>query len=512
MGISPHVTDGAACVISNAMTDSLQTPIVSVDGGQLRGASADGIATYLGVPYAAPPVRFTLPAARDPWPGVLDAIDRGPAAPHRVGRVPGLDASPLIGNGSDGGDGDYLRLNVWAPLDARDAPVMVWVHGGGFVVGSKDAPVSDGTAFARSGVVCIAINYRMGIDGFLPAPGTPTNLGLRDILFALRWVQDNVRSFGGDPGNVTVFGESAGAMAIADLVTSPLAKGLFHRAIIQSGHGAMVRDIPVAQRLVRKLAKVLGVSPDADGFRAVTPEAASDALEKVAKPGAVDLRDSSGFEPVYGISRFIPVWGDDVLPQKPIDALRAGAGSEIDVLIGSNAEEMNLYFVPTGVRRKIPGLLAWWLLSRSQPRARAALKTYGMGRKGTRAGEAMTRAMTDLVFRWPARQYASAHQGRTWLYEMEWRSTACDGELGACHGIELPFVFKTLSTVSGEEGLAGYDPPTDLAERTHATWVGFARDGTLPWLQWADDRLVYQLAKGATVHEPPMPAAEFLPE
>ncbi len=250
---------------------------------------------------------------------------------------------------------------------------MVWVHGGGFVVGSKDAPVSDGTAFARSGVVCIAINYRMGIDGFLPAPGTPTNLGLRDILFALRWVQDNVRSFGGDPGNVTVFGESAGAMAIADLVTSPLAKGLFHRAIIQSGHGAMVRDIPVAQRLVRKLAKVLGVSPDADGFRAVTPEAASDALEKVAKPGAVDLRDSSGFEPVYGISRFIPVWGDDVLPQKPIDALRAGAGSEIDVLIGSNAEEMNLYFVPTGVRRKIPGLLAWWLLSRSQPRARAAL-------------------------------------------------------------------------------------------------------------------------------------------
>ena len=131
-----------------------------------------------------------------------------------------------------------------------------------------------------------------------------------------------------------------------------------------------------------------------------------------AKPIAVDLRDSEGFEPVYGISRFIPVWGDDVLPQKPLDALRAGAGKDVEVLIGSNAEEMNLYFVPTGVRQKIPGLLAWWLLSRSQPRARAALKAYGLGERGVRPGEAMTRAMSDLVFRWPARQYASVERSR----------------------------------------------------------------------------------------------------
>ena len=205
---------------------------------------------------------------------------------------------PLIGPGSDGGNGDYLRLNVWAPAEAVDAPVMVFVHGGGFVVGSKDAPVHDGAAFARSGAVCVAINYRLGIDGFLPVPGAPTNLGLRDILFALGWVQQNIAGFGGDPRNVTVFGESAGAMAIADLVTSPLAKGLFCRAIIQSGHGAMVRDIEVAQRLVKKLAGLLGVSPDAEGFRGVSNRAAMDAIEKIAKPGAVDLRDAAGFEPV----------------------------------------------------------------------------------------------------------------------------------------------------------------------------------------------------------------------
>lgn len=389
---------------------------------------------------------------------------------------------------------------------------MVFVHGGGFVVGSKDASAQDGTAFAQSGVVCIAINYRLGIDGFLPVPGAPTNLGLRDILFALKWVQDNAAAFGGDPGNVTVFGESAGAMAIADLVTSPLAKGLFRRAIIQSGHGSMVRDIDVTQRLVRKLAKRLGVPPDANGFRNVDNDAAAAAIESLAKPAAIDLRDAAGFEPVYGISRIIPVWGDDVLPMKPLDALRAGAGRDVEVLIGTNAEEMNLYFVPTKVRDRIPGLLAWWLLARSQPNARAALKAYGLGSKGVKPGDAMTRAMSDLVFRWPARQFAAAHKGRTWMYELDWRSPACGGELGACHGMELPFVFKTLDITSGPRGLVGDTPPVELAERTHATWARFAHDGMLPWPEYDDSRMVYQLARGEAISEPVMPAARFLPE
>lgn len=480
--------------------------------GLVHGALVYGIRRFLGVRYAAPPKRFALPQPVQPRSKPVDAAEPGPSAPHKVKPFPGLDVLPLVGLGSDGGDGDYLRLNVWAPREASGAPVMVFVHGGGFVVGSKDAPINDGTAFAQSGVVCIAINYRLGIDGFLPIAGVPTNLGLRDILFALKWVQDNAAAFGGDPGNVTVFGESAGAMAIADLVTSPLARGLFRRAIIQSGHGSMVREIAVAQRLVRKLAKRLKVSPDADGFRNVGLDAAAAAIEKLAKPTALDLRDAAGFEPVYGISRFIPVWGDDVLPLKPLDALRAGAGREIQVLIGTNVEEMNLYFVPTKVRDKIPGVLAWWLLSRSQPKARAALKAYGMGAKGVKPGAAMTRAMSDLVFRWPARQFAAAHQGRTWMYELDWRSPASGGELGACHGMELPFVFKTLDLATGPEGLAGENPPAELAERTHAIWVQFARDGSLPWPKFDPDRLVYQLDRGEVIREAEMPAAHFLPQ
>ncbi|WP_447751795.1 carboxylesterase/lipase family protein [Sphingopyxis fribergensis] len=494
------------------MSNEQYSAAIRIESGAVRGRTFGSVVRYLGLPYAAPPTRFELPEPPPSWDGVRDMDDPGPAAPHRIKPFPMVDLSPLVGHGSDGSDGDYLRLNIWAPTDASAAPVMVFIHGGGFVGGCKDASVHDGTAFAASGIVCVAINYRMGIDGFLPVPGAPTNLGLREMLFALAWVQRNIAAFGGDPGNVTVFGESAGAMAIADLVTSPLAKGLFARAIIQSGHGAMVREIEVAQRLVRKLAKVLRIAPDVEGFRGVSHAAAMDAIDKVGKPWAVDLRGEDGREPVYGISRFIPVWGDDVLPDKPIDALRKGAGRDVEVVIGSNAEEMNLYFVPTGVRRKIGGLLARWLLGRSHPQAKAVLKAYGYKQKGVRPGEALTRAMDDLVFRWPARQYAAAHQGKTWMYEFDWRSPACDGALGACHGIEMPFVFKTLPSVTGPRGLAGLDPPQALADRVHDLWAGFARDGAMPWPEFGAYRMVYQVTRGEALHEPAMPAAAFVPE
>jgi para-nitrobenzyl esterase len=264
--------------------------------------------------------------------------------------------------------------------------------------------------------------------------------------------------------------------------------------------------------LVDKLAKLLKITPDAAGFGSVPFDRVWAAIEKAGKPiGGVDLRDANGFEPVYGISRFIPVYGDDVLPEHPLRALEKGVGRDVELLIGTNAEEMNLYFVPTGVRRRIPGLLARWMLGRSNPYARQALKTYGLG-SGKRPGAAMTDAMNDLVFRWPARQFAAAHQGRTHMYEFDWRSPACDGELGACHGIELPFVFNTLPTVTGPQGLAGENPPQELADRVQALWVGFARTGSLPWAEFdGESRQVYQLHAGQAVPEPMMPAAAFTP-
>lgn len=488
------------------------TVVRNSEAGDLRGRCDDGICRFLGVPYAAPPVgpnRFRKPQPVAPWAGERDATRPGPSAPHRLKDFPAIDVEPLVGRGSEGGE-DYLTLNIWTPEGVSGCPVMVFIHGGGFVIGSKDAPVSDGSAFARSGIVCVAINYRLGIEGFLPIPGIPTNLGLRDMLFALGWIQRNIAQFGGDPSNVTVFGESAGAMAIANLVTSPLAKGLFGRAIIESGHGAMVRDIGIAQRLVRRLARILKVSPDAEGFRTVDFDRGWKAMEKVSKPWSIDLRDADGHEPVFGISRFIPVYGDDVLPEKPHDALAKGAGRDVQVLIGSNAEEMNLYFVPTRVRARAPGWLLRWLMRKSHPTTADTLKAYGWG-KG-KAGHVFTEAMHDLVFRWPARRFAEQHQGKTHLYEFDWKSPACGGELGACHGIELPFVFKTLATATGARGLAGEAPPQELADHVHGLWVRFATDGSLPWPEFEPrGRQVHLLGSNRTISEPAMPAAAFLP-
>ncbi|MEH3035533.1 MAG: carboxylesterase family protein [Sphingomonas adhaesiva] len=498
------------------MADPLSstTPLLRLSSGTFAGTLNAGVEVFRAIPYALPPVgerRFEPPVPVPAGDARHDATQPGATAPQRTRAVPGLDVVPLIGTGWREGD-DYLTLDLYRPaVRAAPCPIMVFIHGGGFVVGAKDAPVQDGATFARDGVIHVALNYRLGVDGFLPIPGVPTNLGLRDMIAGLRWVREQAAAFGGDAGNITVFGESAGAMAIADLVTSPLAEGLFRRAIIQSGHGAMTRDIAVARRLVTKLAGLLKVAPDRAGFAGVAPGETLDAVEAVSAPTMrLDLRDGEGREPVFGISRFIPVHGDDVLPRAPLDALKDGVGAGIDVLVGSNAEEMNLYFVPAGVLPKVNRLLAWAILRKSQPRAWRVLKAYGLGREP--AGRVLLRALSDLVFRWPARRFAEEHRGRTWMYEFDWRSPRYDGALGAGHGMELPFVFDSLATATGAQGLCGEAPPQALADRVHATWVRFATDGTLPWPEFTREaRHVHQLAADRTVEEPVMPAARFLP-
>ena len=488
--------------------------VVTIETGRVRGLEDGGIRRFLGVPYAAAPVgnlRFVAPAPHAPWSDIRDATSPGPTAPQSVRPFPGLDITPLVGRGWAKGD-DFLTANVWAPAGVTGAPVLVFVHGGAFVLGSNNTAVQDGSGFARSGVVSIAINYRMGMEGFLPIPGAPTNLGLRDMIAALQWVGRNAAAFGGDPANITVHGESAGAMLLADLVASPAAQGLFRRAIIQSGHGGMVRPQHVAHRLVRKLARMMKIKPDLAGFRSRDAEAGVAAIEAVSQPTfRIDLRDDTGREPAFGLTKFLPVTGDDILPEPPLAALAKGVGSDIQILIGTNREEMNLYFVPTGVRGKLNGLFARMILKKVEPEAKPILKAYGLGTKGVSAGDAFTRALSDLVFRYPARRFAAAHRGRTHMYEMDWRSPAAGGELGACHGIELPFVFDTLPTCTGPEGLAGVAPPQALADRIHGLWVAFARTGELPWREYSTaDPQVFALEAGTAAPEPPLPVAAIL--
>lgn len=508
--------------LSHATAAGTAQTLISLPWGQVQGALESGVRRFLGVPYAAPPVgalRFALPQAPARWDDVRDATQRGAIAPQVTPTpeemeqvLPGLDIQPLIGGDQVQGD-DFLVLNVWSPVEAANLPVMVFIHGGAFTGGAGAADVYDGTSFARAGVVCVTINYRLGVEGFLPIPGAPTNLGLRDQIFALHWVRDNIAAFGGDRQNVTVFGESAGAMSIANLVASPLTKGLFQRAIIQSGHGDMVRPIAIADRLVRKMAKLMRVAPTLEGFRSASVADALAALKKVSQPGArIDLRDKNGREPAFGLSRFLPVYGDDVLPEHPVEALKRGASADVDLIVGTNTEEMNLYFVPSGVRRKIGKFLANFATRRAEPLAKPILKAYGIDAHGKRPGDAFTEALTDLVFRLPARRFAQAHRGRTHVYDFSWRSAAYDGTLGACHAIELPFVFNTLRTVNGPRGLAGANPPQDLADRMHALWIGFAKTGALPWPAYdAVTRIVYDPATGQSAPEAPMPAEQFLP-
>lgn len=490
--------------------------IVTTASGQVRGEASDGVARFLGVPYAAAPVgerRFKPPQPHPGWAWVLDATQPPPNAPQIIRAFDALDVVPLVGSGWRQGD-DYLNLNIWTPdPTAKGLPVMVYIHGGAFIGGSNFAPAQDGSGFARSGVVCMSMNYRMGIEGFLPIPGVPTNLGLRDMIAALQWAKANATAFGGDPDNITVFGESAGAMAIGDLLTSPLIKGLVRRAIIQSGHGGMVRPIGVARKVVRKLARMLGVAPTAEGFKSRPVQDGVQAVMDVHLPKHnLDLRDEGKAEPSYGLSRFLPVFGDDVLPRRPIEALKAGAGAEIELLIGTDAEEMNLYLVSMGVLDKINGLMAWLMLRRSAPRAGAVLAAYRRALPGIGAGRTLLAALTDLVFRLPARRYAMAHQGKTHVYEFGWRSPALGGQLGACHGLEIPFVFNTLACCTGPNGIVGEDPPQALAEHTHKIWVDFARDGSPPWGEYsASERRVYRLEQQAAEVEAPFPAEQVWP-
>lgn len=490
-------------------------PVVQTRFGPVCGSQYDFGTRFLGIPYAAPPVgdlRFAAARPHEPWTDLFDATQHGPTAPYQLPEFAALDLAPLVGTGWIPGD-DYLNLNIWTPsTDASALPVLVFIHGGAWTGGSGAAPVHDGAAFARDGVVCVTINYRLGIDGFLPIPGVPTNLGLRDMIAALEWIQREIEAFGGDPANVTVAGESAGAMSIADLVVSPLAKGLFRRAIIQSGHGSMVRTIETNRKVVDKLAKILGVPATIGGFRTVSFQQGMDALDKVQQPTArLDLRDARGREPAYGLSRFLPVFGDDVIPVPPLQALDRGAGAEIDVLIGTNLEEMNIYLVPTGAKAKINSLLAWLILGKVEPKAGRILKTYK--HKGEKAGERLARALSDLVFRWPARVYAARHRGRTHFYEMGWRSPAFGGELGACHAVEIPFVFDTLATGTGPKGFLGENPPQALADSVHKIWVDYARDGTAPWPEYeANTRQVYRLDLAQAVRDPDIPVANLWSE
>ncbi|MGW5722444.1 carboxylesterase/lipase family protein [Amycolatopsis sp. NPDC003865] len=450
--------------------------IVRTTSGDVRGEPIATGVRFRGIPYAAAPegeLRFAAPAPARAWDGVRDAREAGPTAPQRHRTIPGLDLSAVVGDGWRPGP-EYLTVDVWTPdPGAAGLPVLVFVHGGAFIGGTGSAPVYDGTAFTRGGAVLVTVQYRLSVDGFVPLDGGATNLGLRDQLAALRWVQENIAAFGGDAGNVTLFGESAGGISVACLLGSPLSAGLFRRAVVQSGHANMVRGRAELERLAGVIAGGLGVEPTAAAFRKLPTERLLDAQDAVLKPGGgPDLRGEDGLDRSYGLSPFLPLVGDDVLPRHPGEAIRNGAGSDIDLIAGTCREEMLLYFGPTGLLDVLTDEQAVAMLSASHPDADGVLRGYGLGER--KAGEVFVEAMTDLVFRDGVKELVESHRGRSFRYEFEWRAP----RLGACHGMELPFVFDSLAASAG---IVGDNPPAELAREVNSAWTRFAATGDPGW-------------------------------
>ena len=452
--------------------------------GKLRGRVSDGVAAFKGVPYAAPPFganRLRPPRPVDPWDGVRNALAFGPKSPQ-VPYPPGIaeGLQEMVGVGED-----CLTLNVWTPdLGSAGCSVMVWIPGGMFEFhGTAATPYYDGRRFARDGAVCVTINYRVGAEGFLYLGDDVANLGLLDQIAALEWVQENIEALGGDPDKVTVFGQSAGAMSVATLLSMPRANGLFHRAIVQSGTAHNVNSPATAQRISRRLAEKLGVEATREAIAAISPERLLQAQAQLRDELLARPDPAFWGEVALSYLAWAPTVDGDTIPQRPIDRILAGAAADIDLLIGSNTEETRLFLLSDGSIDRITDA-AVAAIAATYGLPTQALSGYRAAHPNSGAGDLFSAIQTDWYWRIPAVRLAEAHAtstqtASTYMYEFAWRSPQFGGRLGAAHAVEIPFVFDTLDL--GTEPLLGRDPPQALAAAMHEAWVGFAASGDCGW-------------------------------
>ncbi|MCX7616991.1 carboxylesterase/lipase family protein [Tepidiforma sp.] len=453
-------------------------PIVETSFGRLEGVSRAGHAAFLGVPYAAAPVgplRWKAPLPPVAWPGTRPASKPGPAARQTGHPIPGFAAS---GPQSE----DCLSLNIFTPAcDSRRRPVLFWIHGGGFTHGSGSEALYDGGPLARRGdVVVVTINYRLGAFGYLhpatrlPGRGLANNCGQLDAIAALRWVHDHIAAFGGDPRNVTIFGESAGAASVGTLLAMPAARGLFHKAILQSGTGRAARPEEAGQ-VVDRVTEAAGL-PSAEGLLTLDADRLLEAQAKVAA--------TRGF----GTMLFAPMADGETLPQQPLEAVAAGAAAGIPVMIGTNRDEAKLFFamqqrepMDDAALERAAGAL---FPGASGERLRAAIAAVREARRsrGLPAEnlDVLDTLWSEGIFRQNALRLALAqrqHEPRTYVYFFTYASPARRGALGACHALEMPFVFGTLDA-PGQDRFAGTGPDVErLSANMMDAWIAFARSG-----------------------------------
>ncbi|MEU1934573.1 carboxylesterase/lipase family protein [Streptomyces coeruleorubidus] len=470
-------------------------PVVSTAAGAVRGRREEGLAVFRGIPFAAPPVgeaRFMAPRPAHAWDGIRDAYAFGPPPPQDLGILggPGLLDVP---------EGDeWLTVNVWTPEPDPGArrPVMVWIYGGAYKLGHSGSPGYDARRIAADGdLVVVSLNYRVGMEGFAHIEGAPANRGLLDQLAALEWVRDNIEAFGGDPGQVTVFGESAGAGSIASLLAMPRAAGLFRRVIAQSVPGTFFSDA-LARDIGAALAAEMGLRPTVADLAAIAPRELTSAGESLSGK-MLQYVDRWG-QAAPTVTPFSPVVDGEVLPVTPWQALAAGAAKDIDLLVGHNRDEYRLFVAMAGRLGQI-----------SEERATAALRLFAPGPDGEQAyrtafpdalpGELYERVQTDWLFNMPSLHLAEAQRaggGRAHVYELTWPAPGNGGALGACHGLDIPLLFGTFGADLGLLLFGGTQPSAEaeaLSSRFRQSWTAFARTGDPGWPAYDGERRLVQV-------------------
>jgi len=496
-------------------------PVVETRFGRVRGAADEDLSVFRGVPFAEPPVgplRFRPPLPPRPWRRIRDATRTVDAPPQVVSPL-----SRRLGLAPPGATGeDCLALDLWTPaVDGARRPVMVWIHGGGFAEGSAQAPATDGRHLCRRGdVVVVSVGYRLGPLGFLYVPdahraglGRGCNWGLLDQVAALRWVRDHAERFGGDPENVTVFGQSAGAISVLALCAMPAARGLFRRAIAQSPTPAAVLAREEAARRSDAVREALGLE-DAAGLR----EVPADELVKAAAACA-DARAAGG-------PFLLPVVDGEVLPLPPAEAVRRGEARDVQLLVGATRDERRLGLLGSDADDSEENAAALRAalapaLPGEGPDGRPALASLEDAllrlreRRGLPASpvDALLALRSDLEIRAPALRLAgwqSRLRPATYAYLFTWRSPVRDGALGAFHALDLPFVFGALDAAAWPELAGEGEDARRLSERMMDAWTAFARTGDpshpglgVPWPAHAPERpAAMELGASCGVREP----------
>lgn len=462
--------------------------IVETQAGRLRGTAERGVEIFKGIPYAAPPLgdrRFRPPVKPDPWTGVRDAGAYGNMAVQslNVFALPDDLLQIFTLAGRQKLDEDCLYLNVWTSgREGAHRPVLFWCHGGAFITGSGSSPWSDGANLCRlDDVVVVSFNHRLGALGYLHlediAAGDFTGAGLAgmlDIVAALEWVRDNIAQFGGDPGNVTIFGESGGGAKVSVLMAMPSAKGLFHKAIIQSGPAVQMAEREDGSRTARQMLEHLGLEPArAAELRHLPVPKILDAQVKVlasVSRAAFAERRRLGFNPVIDGHRFP---GGPFAPQAPT------VSRDVPLMIGSNKDEMTLFlghmpWVTDATFDALPEALTPYL----GDRAAEIVNVYRKAQPRLRPDEIAIAIVSDQGIRAPSLLMAERKiaQGGApvFVYLFAWETPVLGGRLRSCHTLEIPFVFGNLETAE----LTGSDPARlALGEVMGRAWIAFARNG-----------------------------------